>query len=562
MSMPEQRDTPVPAIREGQSKRWNPVAKWLRDRKAAQEEKQNLREALTSTIRGAFADTNERYKGQEAVNFRGEQILNGDFYIAGLGEVASTTYTRSKLAGFYGNDLRGIPFYVHRGENGEFYVSKPLDGTNTWRYGSKDFSVGTCNLQMLSTAAEQVRTMADTVVTTVDVINSTTSESARRERNFDPESKKSSFQRPAVFEGQIDGEQFSVSYGYLKNRNDIYVVQKGKVAYIVTVNADKKYLLKRVEITGNDYDPDNPKSGKEQKLAQEDIIYLSKIAAALPASEPKYWFDTYRIDLYKKWKATEQIEEEILEKQRAAEAEKKRLEEWQSSDEFKAAWAAIVSKTSDRSFGQKRDEEGKTDVSSLTIEKVIAASRTAGEHPRLSKPDHATALASLQISPELKRLFTGLPGRTSYHLYRMLGRDNSPAEVSFATAFLQNYQNCMGSATKETAENITDVLNREGIDTQMWWTFAPYLYTAILEQQVNQGSENQAGAISRLFNWAARGDVSDTEAMRNPHLPGLSQILQTRQGWFAFYYLVGGEQHITHVFTREKAKELVKRGIV
>ena len=84
----------------------------------------------------------------------------------------------------------------------------------------------------------------------------------------------------------------------------------------------------------------------------------------------------------------------------------------------------------------------------------------------------------LPSSTEAKLLFMG--GRHREHLIRLL--KHGGVEATFAVAYIEN--NVMPTDRK-ASQVINDVLNSEGLDTQMFWTFAPYLFKSLTEKGIS-----------------------------------------------------------------------------
>ena len=159
------------------------------------------------------------------------------------------------------------------------------------------------------------------------------------------------------------------------------------------------------------------------------------------------------------------------------------------------------------------------------------------------------------------------------HLYRMLGNGRSEAEKNFATAFFKNFSEIDSEISledKRTIEQasedeqldlkkdrIQQTFSSESDDSGMFWTFAPYIYK-------NLPDKSEIDRLRKIFRWAClpdtpRSELKKEDAFRQVHLKGVKEICNDLYG--DLYYLTINPEDLTHKFTDQEAKKLVKAGI-
>ncbi len=173
------------------------------------------------------------------------------------------------------------------------------------------------------------------------------------------------------------------------------------------------------------------------------------------------------------------------------------------------------------------------------------------EKPYTQGPDAMKrALQECNLDEELTAKLTKLGGRNQLHLLRLLRRSND--ERNFALAYLRHGDEAF-SEIGQIAQEVKGVIGSEGLDTMMFWTFAPYVYKALMTKGLSSDR-----AIKKVLSWA-RGGVSlqttlqkgrENEDYNTMHLRGLERYRSTiPQGWV----LDANPTHISHKFTEQEA---------
>lgn len=167
------------------------------------------------------------------------------------------------------------------------------------------------------------------------------------------------------------------------------------------------------------------------------------------------------------------------------------------------------------------------------------------------------------------------------HLFRLLSPERSETEHAFANVMLDHYQALFderkdlmndedtlqekfkGQSQIEDFDDYAmafDALHRvpegDSTDTALWWTFSPYLAEAMSKRGIDEKT-----ALERLMAWGLPAAEKAGEEANAIHLPGLD-FLTGEDGQAKPYILSSNPEGASHVFTREKAEELVKGHVV
>ncbi|MDP2631243.1 MAG: hypothetical protein Q8P30_00565, partial [Candidatus Uhrbacteria bacterium] len=170
-------------------------------------------------------------------------------------------------------------------------------------------------------------------------------------------------------------------------------------------------------------------------------------------------------------------------------------------------------------------------------------------------------------------------GKDKHHLFRLLSAKRSHTEQDFARAYIENFDDARVDIEDENAlerafnaqnehedksdfaemrYNMGQVIGQESADTKMWWTYAPYLFEGLCNDGVDPKE-----AVRRLFEWTKEA-AKDSLYMDEPntlHLPGLEEFNQ--QKMFQNTYILGQDpKGSSHQFTRQKAREIIKAGLI
>ncbi|MBI2437181.1 MAG: hypothetical protein HYV41_05615 [Candidatus Magasanikbacteria bacterium] len=176
------------------------------------------------------------------------------------------------------------------------------------------------------------------------------------------------------------------------------------------------------------------------------------------------------------------------------------------------------------------------------------------QHPILQNK-----MAELNISPAIVRRLENptlvKSGRHLSHFIRLLERPG--VEQDFAISFIRNAttifeeeKNKISDGSISDDNNILSanyLLGDEGSNTTIFWTFAPYVYKALIERGIDAQT-----AIEKILTWAKHAyDILDadkdyTKGSFRVDLPGLSHITDE-------YILNSNPQHISHKFTEQEA---------
>ena len=141
-------------------------------------------------------------------------------------------------------------------------------------------------------------------------------------------------------------------------------------------------------------------------------------------------------------------------------------------------------------------------------------------------------------------------GKIQYHLIRLAKQ--SEAEKNFCIAYLENKENIF-KEDEQTNKEVIEVINSEGYDTMMFWTFAPYLYKCLKERGIADEE-----AIKRVLQWSKDGvsvlnfDSKPGQDFATLHLKGLEKFLRDK------WVLSKDPNHISHKFTEQEARRIVE----
>lgn len=350
------------------SRDWNPITNWLASRRQKSEsaklEVQRKREGYIATIKSAIDELSERDIGTPRINFSGEQHFAGRFEVESLGALETSqrfppyyrAETANKVSVVQVNPVTRTSDISYIGIRSDDDGNLEVIEETTYRTGSKyhqPIDIQTSDLETLGKTAEGIKVFADAAKTCVDIVNAIDEETTKTRRSYGK--MDTGVYKPAVYEGRVDEENFTVSYGWIKTDRSgkhgsmetdvIKVIQKGNTAYVITEAEDDYYQefsrrgkrmfghvlrsLKKVELTELEYDPQNPESSRSQDITSEDVEFLTKVANAIPSAEPRYWYRVYSgpEQQYKKWKTeAEIIAEEDFNKRRVDKERKEREE--------------------------------------------------------------------------------------------------------------------------------------------------------------------------------------------------------------------------------------------
>lgn len=161
--------------------------------------------------------------------------------------------------------------------------------------------------------------------------------------------------------------------------------------------------------------------------------------------------------------------------------------------------------------------------------------------------------ANLSSKLATKRAYT----REDLHCLRLLRRGE--AERTFALAYLE-HRDAISLEDVQTFTKIRSVIGSEGMDTIMFWTFAPYLFKVMKARGLSDQD-----AIRKILFWAKDGVSSIVDAYKRYkyrridyarfHLAGLKKYTsQIPQGWV----LDKDPNHLSHRFTEQEAEEIAE----
>lgn len=153
-------------------------------------------------------------------------------------------------------------------------------------------------------------------------------------------------------------------------------------------------------------------------------------------------------------------------------------------------------------------------------------------------------IQNINLEPELEnKLFNNCycSGRIQSHLIRLLQR--SDVERNFALFYIQSVKtNLFDNLPKE---KILHVLSSEGSDTQMFWTFAPYLFDSCVNKNICNKN-----ALEKILNWSSDGNPESDRI----NLKGLDFLNEHKSNK---YVLSGNLNDISHLFTAQEADQIV-----
>ena len=160
------------------------------------------------------------------------------------------------------------------------------------------------------------------------------------------------------------------------------------------------------------------------------------------------------------------------------------------------------------------------------------------------------AVMDLPVEAKSKQqMIDGIQGQ--FHLLRLLSKGRSEAERSLGLAYLESGKNLLEEIKQQDYalwSKITDVIAVEGYDTTMFWTYAPYLYTALLERGIDS-----VEAVKRILLWAQHGQIHNDRV----NLKGLEEFNINRRESNR-YILSDNPQGASHIFTRNKAHDIIE----
>ncbi len=161
-------------------------------------------------------------------------------------------------------------------------------------------------------------------------------------------------------------------------------------------------------------------------------------------------------------------------------------------------------------------------------------------------------ITECNLPPRLEQIIRHEAGRDMLHLMRMLRR--SPAERTFGLAYLKYYE-LLFPRLPET-RHIQYVLNDEGHDTKMFWTFAPYLYKVFIEKNIHPFK-----ALKTILRWTLGGTSCALECDKpkeqrlnseKMHMLGLEKYGDggDNDSWV----LNPDPNHVSHAYTEQEAR--------
>jgi hypothetical protein len=163
-------------------------------------------------------------------------------------------------------------------------------------------------------------------------------------------------------------------------------------------------------------------------------------------------------------------------------------------------------------------------------------------------------LQQCNVPADMAQKFASVGGRDKLHLLRMLRR--SEAERNFSLAYIRHRDDIFGE-DQESAQSVRKVINSEGADTMMFWTFSPYLFKALIEKGISERD-----AIKKTLSWSKDGVSAITESNKGYgeeqrdwnklHLKGLKKY-ETHGGG---YILSKDSNHVSHKYTEQEAKHI------
>jgi hypothetical protein len=184
------------------------------------------------------------------------------------------------------------------------------------------------------------------------------------------------------------------------------------------------------------------------------------------------------------------------------------------------------------------DENPKEPISGTDIERQL---RRSSMLERYGQQALEKVIWECKVSKDMAKKLRR-SGRINLHLVRMLRR--SEPERNFSLAYLRN-RDAILAGDEEGKYTILNVIASEGEDTKMFWTFAPYLFKALVEKGLTEGD-----AVAKILSWSKDGESVYTGGdWYRLHLKGLEKY---KRGWV----LSEDPEHISHRFTEQEADRI------
>ncbi len=177
------------------------------------------------------------------------------------------------------------------------------------------------------------------------------------------------------------------------------------------------------------------------------------------------------------------------------------------------------------------------------------------EKPYYDGPDGMRkAIHDCNLSDDLSKKLSKLTSRDGLHILRMLKHSNT--ERDFAIAYLK-YRDDVLVKKGGPLSKIVCVINSEGQDTKMFWTFAPYLFKCLKKNNISDQK-----IIELILEWAKDGVSAGTESKKQfkeqedynqLHLKGLEKFNEENS---RTWILNKNSNHISHIFTEQEAQHI------
>lgn len=202
-------------------------------------------------------------------------------------------------------------------------------------------------------------------------------------------------------------------------------------------------------------------------------------------------------------------------------------------------------------------EDPEKPLSYVEIEDQLTSGAVLFKPYDLGRESLERLVRRIGLDPDIEQKLLQIPaGRNQAHLIRLL--EHGGVEATFAVAYIKHADSAIPPGTPQS-DAVYDVINSEGSDTTLFWTFAPYLFQALSDRGVDA-----AEAIRLTLYWAKNG-VSVVNGRRSggdwgkAHLKGLEFINehQTRS-----YILTGNANDPSHKFTAQEANRIADMLIV
>jgi hypothetical protein len=156
----------------------------------------------------------------------------------------------------------------------------------------------------------------------------------------------------------------------------------------------------------------------------------------------------------------------------------------------------------------------------------------------------------IELQNNLKDGYRVGGGRAFHHCRRLLGEDRSVEERNFALVFIEQLSGGLNRMTTRTRE----LINWESNEATTWWTLAPYIYKALMENGLNPED-----SLSRIFKWA---DDNKSDLMGGFTQPsgfkGLEDYSFTK---FGMFILGRFPDDFSHQFANAEGERLVAQGV-